>query len=168
MQTKQKSNVNIPKKVASRAKVTIITSLYNRDITQSLENHCLKTLREFGVNTNQIKTFKVPGALEIPITAQLVAGKIKPDIIIALGCVIKGETYHFEVVVDECARGCQRVSLDLQIPVIFEVIPAFNIKQAKARSANNLNNKGREAAIAALEMLITLDSIKNAKSNKKT
>ena len=160
MLTKQKSNVNVPKKVLSPVKVAIITSQYNGQITQNLEDHCLKTLLENGIKAGQVQIYKVPGALEIPVTAKLIAQKKKPDVVIALGAVIKGETYHFEVVVNECARGCQNVALEYGIPVIFEVIPAFNLKQAQERAGNDSNNKGREAAISALAMISVLDKLK--------
>lgn len=159
MLTKHKSEVDIPRGVLSGAKIAIITSQYNEKITQSLEDSCLRELRESGIKAKQIKIYKVPGALEIPVTAKLVARKLKPDVIIVLGAVIKGETYHFELVVRECARGCMDVALEFAIPVIFEVIPAFNLKQAQARAADDENNKGREAALSALKMLVVRDQL---------
>jgi|SRR3989344_3682774 len=153
MLKKYTSKIEIPKKVIQKAKIVIIRSEFNGEITESLERHCLKTLLDTGIKRSQIKLYQVPGSLEIPFTAQMIAQKKQADIIIALGAVIRGDTYHFELVANECARGCMDVSLKYSIPVIFEVIPAYNLAQAKKRAANDNSNKGREAAFAALKML---------------
>lgn len=156
-----KEKVEIDKKLVKRVRIAIVRSEFNSQITESLEKKCLETLKEFGVGEKQVRVFSVPGALEIPVTAGMIASKSLADVIIALGAVIRGETYHFELVANECARGCMDVGLDFDVPVIFEVLACNNLKQAKERSANNDLNKGREAAIAAIKMIKVIKEIRN-------
>ena len=153
MLKKHTEKIELPKASLSKVKIAIVRAQFNASLTESLEKHCVATLFNYGLKKNQILQFQVPGSLEIPITAQNIAQKKKADIIIALGVVIRGDTYHFEVVANESARGCMEVALKYNIPVIFEVIPAYNLAQAKKRAGNNNQNKGREAALAALKML---------------
>jgi len=153
MLKKHTEKIELPKAVLKKAKIAIVRAQFNADFTQSLEKHCLATLLENGVKKDQILQFQVPGSLEIPIVAQNIAKAKKADIIIALGLVIKGDTYHFEIVANECARGCMDVALKYNVPIIFEVIPVYNLAQAKKRTGANNQNKGREAALAALKML---------------
>ena len=153
MLKKHTEKVSILKAALSKAKIAIVRAQFNADFTESLEKHCLATLLEHGVKKGQILQFQVPGSLEIPIIAQNIAKAKKANIIIALGVVIKGDTYHFEIVANECARGCMDVALKYNVPIIFEVIPVYNLAQAKKRAGNNNQNKGREAALAALKML---------------
>src|SRR5579859_4035147 len=93
------------RKDVSRFRIAIIRGEYNREITLSLEKKCVETLIEAGVPEKNIRVFVVPGCFEIPILAQRLAAQKKVDAIIALGAVIKGDTYHFELVVNECAQG---------------------------------------------------------------
>lgn len=153
MLKKHTEKIVLPRTVLVKAKIAIVRAQFNGQLTESLEKHCLATLLEHGVKKHQILQFQVPGSLEIPIVAQNIASAKKADIIIALGVVIKGDTYHFEIVASECARGCMDVALKFNIPIIFEVIPAYNLAQAKKRAGNNNQNKGKEAALAALKML---------------
>ena len=158
MLKKHTEKIEIPKAVLSKAKIAIVRAQFNADFTESLENHCLATLLKSGIKKDQILQFQVPGSLEIPIVAQNIAKTKKADIIIALGVVIKGDTYHFEIVANECARGCMDVALKYNVPIIFEVIPAYNLAQAKKRAGNNNQNKGKEAALAALKMLAVMSN----------
>jgi len=158
MLKKHTEKIEIPKAVLSKAKIAIVRAQFNADFTESLENHCLATLLKSGIKKDQILQFQVPGSLEIPIVAQNIAKTKKADIIIALGVVIKGDTYHFEIVANECARGCMDVALKYNVPIIFEVIPVYNLAQAKKRTGNNNQNKGREAALAALKMLAVMSN----------
>ena len=153
MLKKHTEKIKIPRTVLDKARIAIVRAQFNTLLTESLEKHCLATLLDHGLKKDQILQFQVPGSLEIPIVAQNIAKAKKADIIIALGVVIKGDTYHFEIVINECARGCMDVALKFNIPIIFEVIPAYNLAQAKKRAGNNNQNKGREAALAALKML---------------
>ena len=157
-----KEKVEINKNLLKKARIAIIRSEFNGEITKNLEKYCLKTLLEYGLKKSQIVLFQVPGSLEIPIVAQTIAQKKKANVIIALGTVIKGDTYHFEIVINECARGCMDVALKYNVPVIFEVIPAYNLKQARERAGNDDNNKGREAALAALKILKTIRQLQSS------
>lgn len=151
--------VDIPRKVLQSAKIAIVTSEFNLSISENLEKHCLAVLLAKGIKKNQIDIFRVPGSLEIPITAQELAQKKKATVIVALGAIIKGETYHFELVASQCARGCMDVSLKYNVPIIYEVLATYNMAQAKKRAGNDRNNKGREAAITALRMLSTISQM---------
>lgn len=156
---KSDKKILIDKKAIRGAKVAIIRARYNGEFTKKLETACVEMLVENGVFRKQIFLTSVPGALEIPIAAQRVAISKKADVIIALGVILKGGTYHFELVSGECARGCMDVALKYNIPVIFEVISAYNLAQVKKRTSG-VNNKGREAAFSALEVLTTLSKIR--------
>src|SRR5574337_511510 len=108
---------NFARMNASRFRIAIIRGEYHREITLSLEKKCVETLLAAGVLLKNVRNFAVPGCFEIPILAQRLAGQKKYDALIALGAVIKGDTYHFELVVNECARGVMDVSLRHDIPV---------------------------------------------------
>ena len=153
MLKKHTEKIKIPRTILDKSRIAIVRAQFNGPLTENLEKHCLATLLEHGVKKDQILQFQVPGSLEIPIVAQNIAKAKKADIIIALGVVIKGDTYHFEIVANECARGCMDVALKYNVPIIFEVIPVYNLAQAKKRTGANNQNKGREAALAALKML---------------
>ena len=146
----------LARKDVSRFRIATIRGEYNREITLSLEKKCVETLLSAGVPQKNIRSFAVPGCFEIPILARRLALQKKYDALIALGAVIKGDTYHFELVVNECARGIMDVSLRHDLPVIFEVLATYNKRDAMRRAGNNKFNKGIEAAQAALSLLATL------------
>jgi 6,7-dimethyl-8-ribityllumazine synthase len=151
----------LARKDVSRLRIAVIRGEYNREITLSLEKKCVETLIEAGVKEKNIRIFAVPGCFEIPILAQRLASQKKLDAIIALGAVIKGDTYHFELVVNECARGVMDVSLRHDVPIIFEVLATYNKRDAELRAGNNKSNKGIEAARTALSLLATLGSARS-------
>lgn len=150
---KKTEKFKVDKALLAGRRIVIVRSLYNGELTQSLLDSCRKTLVENGVDEELVSVFEVPGALEIPITCRMVAKDDLADVIIALGVIVKGDTYHFELVANECARGCTIVSQEFTIPVIFEVLATYSLAQAKLRCVNNEKNKGREAAFTALRML---------------
>ncbi|MCR5085318.1 MAG: 6,7-dimethyl-8-ribityllumazine synthase [Succinivibrionaceae bacterium] len=132
----------------------ILVSRFNSFITNRLLEGALDTLRREGaVDDGRITVIKVPGAIELPVIAQKVAETGKYDAIIALGCVIRGDTYHFEVVANECSKGLTEVSLKYGVPVALGVITTNNLEQAVQRAGNEGGNKGSEAASSALEMV---------------
>ncbi len=137
----------------SDCQIAIIASNYNKHIVEGLINGCVDTLYANGVEPDWITLVKVPGAMEIPVTAKVIAEKAKADVIITLGVIIRGETSHFEVIAHECTNGIARVALDFNIPVIFGVLTVENAEQAMDRSNEDERNKGSEAALTALEML---------------
>lgn len=149
-----------PKSIIKNSRIAVITSRYNKEISDNLEKYCLKTLKELGANKNNIHAFHVPGALEIPVLAKLLCQKKKYHAIIALGAIIKGKTYHFNLVCENSARGCLKVAVEFGIPIIYEVLACYNIQQAKERSRNNSNNKGIEAAQSALAMIKIIRGLK--------
>lgn len=150
----------LPKKQAAKARLAIIRAEYNSEITRSLEKQCVQSLREAGITEKNISIFPVPGCFEIPITAQRLARQKRYDAMIALGAVIRGDTYHFELVVEGCAQGIMEVSLRHNVPIIFEVLATYNRRDALRRAGNNRSNKGIEAAQTALSLLATLSKIK--------
>ena len=133
---------------AKHFQIGIVQSRFNESITDALRDACVDELISLGVLAKNITLVNVPGALEIPITLQSLASKNKFNALIALGCVIRGETYHFELVSNESAAGVNRVSLDHDIPIINAVITTENTVQALVRQ----EEKGRDAARAAVEM----------------
>jgi 6,7-dimethyl-8-ribityllumazine synthase len=141
-----------------KLKIAIIRPDYHRQLNLNLENNCRQTLIKHGVAESRVNTFVVPGSWEIPIVAQKVAKTGKYDAIVAFGIIVKGETYHFEMIANEVARALMQLSLNHNIPIALEVLAVYDISQAKARSANNQYNKGIEGAVAVLK---TLELIKN-------
>lgn len=141
------------------ARIALIRAAYNSDITQKLEEKCLQGLQEAGLRRQQIECYLVPGCFEIPIFAQRLAARKSYDLLIALGAVIRGDTLHFELVANECARGVMEVSLKFNIPIVFEVLATYNHRDAMRRAGDNRLNKGFEAARAALAMLAALGGI---------
>lgn len=148
----------IDKQVLAGKRVAVVRSLFNEELTESLLKSCVEELEQRGIDKDLISVYEVPGALEIPLVARLVAQQNLADVIIALGVIIKGDTYHFELVANECARGCTIVSQEFGVPVIFEVLAVYSLAQAKARCGNHADNKGKEAAQSALKMLDVLSN----------
>lgn len=136
----------------SRYKIAIVIAEFNPDITEQMFLGAKKTLLINKVKENNIKIIMVPGAFEIPIACQKLAMQKKYDAIIVLGCVIKGDTDHYYYVAGESSRGVMDVMLKFNIPIGFGIITTNNLKQAKDRSSSS-DNKGSDAALAALEML---------------
>lgn len=155
-----RQEIRLRRRFAAKIRLAIIRADYNRDITLSLERKCLETLREGGVPAKNIDLYSVPGCFEIPILARRLAERGRYDALIALGAVIRGDTYHFALVVNECARGIMQVSLGHNVPIIFEVLATYRRRDALSRAGDNDFNKGREAAQSALSLLATLSRLK--------
>ena len=135
--------------------IGIVQARFNADITDALANACKTELLALGVSDKDIDHVTVPGALEVPVALQAMAEKGKYDALIALGCIIRGETYHFELVANESGAGVTRISLDYQLPVANAILTTENMEQAIARQTE----KGRDAAQVAVEMANLLESI---------
>ncbi|MHB8656015.1 MAG: 6,7-dimethyl-8-ribityllumazine synthase [Terriglobia bacterium] len=155
-QTKAATKVRLAANWAARIRIAIIRAEYNGEITLSLKQKCEGALLENGIPSGNIDHFTVPGCFEIPLMAQKLAAQQRYDAFIALGAVIRGDTHHFELVANECARGVMEVSLKHGVPIIFEVLATYNRRDALRRAGNNRSNKGVEAAEAALSMLAAL------------
>lgn len=137
----------------SDCKIAIVMSLFNEFIGQQLLDGALSTLKLNGVDDDSIDLVKVPGAFELPVTADKLASLNKYNAIICLGAVIKGSTPHFEYVSGAAANGILNVSLKYGIPVLFGVLTTNTIEQAMERSGAKGSNKGKDVALAALEMI---------------
>ncbi len=139
---------------AEGLRLAIIVSRFNSEISDRLLKGALEGLHGIGLEEAQLTVYRVPGSFEIPQLARKIAEFGGYHAIICLGAVLRGETYHFELISEECARGIQQVSADFTIPVTFGVITADTVEQALERSGEGSENKGREAAIAAVEMAV--------------
>lgn len=135
--------------------VGIVQARFNESITNTLAESCRAELLKLGVEAKDIDHVKVPGALEVPVALQAMAEKGGYDALVAIGCVIRGETYHFELVCNEAAAGVTRVGLDYHLPIANAVITTENEAQAIARQVE----KGVDAARVAVEMANLLDEI---------
>lgn len=136
----------------ARKRFMIIVSRFNEYITKHLLESAVDTLVRHGVPKDRIDVTWVPGAMEIPVTLKRVITRKRWDAVITLGCVIRGDTPHFEYVAGECAKGIAEVARDTGIPVAFGVITADTLEQAIERAGSKMGNKGGEAAMVALEM----------------
>ncbi|HXE21187.1 MAG TPA: 6,7-dimethyl-8-ribityllumazine synthase [Rhodoferax sp.] len=139
----------------SRLHIGIVQARYNEGVTNSLASACRAELSALGVPAGQIVHVSVPGALEVPLALQALAEQERFDALIALGCIIRGETYHFELVANESGAGVSRVALDYQLPVANAILTTENLEQAVARQTD----KGRDAARVAVEMATLLDEL---------
>ena len=131
----------------------IVVSEWNNTITNNLYKGAKKVLIECGVNMDDIMKYNVPGSYELVFGAKI-AAKDKPDAIICLGSVIKGETKHFDFVCNSVSMGIKDLNITLPIPVIFGVLTDNSMQQAENRSGGKYGNKGSEAAIAAIKMAV--------------
>lgn len=137
---------------AKAKKFAIVISRFNEFISSKLLEGCVDTLTRHGAQEGALEIVWVPGAFEIPLLALKLARSKKHDAIICLGTVIRGATPHFEFVASEAAKGVAKVSLDTGVPCIFGVITADNLEQAIERAGTKDGNKGRDAALSAIEM----------------
>jgi 6,7-dimethyl-8-ribityllumazine synthase len=140
-------------------RVAIVSARFNRDITQRLYDGCYDELVVLGVSESDIETHWVPGSFELPIVAQSIARRQDVDAVMCLGVIIRGDTYHFELVADATAYGIHRVALTTETPIIFGVLSTDNVEQALVRSQDKGENKGRDAARAAVEMVRILQAL---------
>ncbi|MEP2771255.1 MAG: 6,7-dimethyl-8-ribityllumazine synthase [Fulvivirga sp.] len=137
----------------SKVKFAIVVSEWNESVTEALYQGAFDTLRAHGVAKENIVRKDVPGSFELTLAAQWMAEKDEIDAVICLGCVIQGETRHFDFICDAVAQGIKDVNLKFSKPVIFGVLTTDNQKQALDRAGGQHGNKGDEAAITAIKML---------------
>jgi len=136
-------------------KVGIVQARFNAGVTDALAQACKTELLALGVAEKDIEHLTVPGALEVPVALQAMAEKASYDALVAIGCIIRGETYHFELVANESGSGVTRVSLDYQLPIANAILTTEDMPQAIARQVE----KGRDAARVAVEMANLLETI---------
>ncbi|MCF6806851.1 6,7-dimethyl-8-ribityllumazine synthase [Thiotrichales bacterium 19S9-12] len=140
-------------------RIAIIASRFNSFIVESLIKGAIDVLKRHGVNEDKIDLIYVPGAYELPIVANRLADKKRYDGLLALGCVIRGGTAHFDYVAGECAKGLTQVSLNKNLPIAFGVLTTDSIEQAIERAGTKAGNKGAEAALSLLETLNVIAEI---------
>ena len=145
-----------PDKLAGKKlSIGVVQARYNEGITNALALACRTELVLLGVEDKNITLVQVPGALEVPSALQALAESNNYDALIALGCIIRGETYHFELVANESGAAVMRLALDYQLPIANAILTVENIAQALARQ----DDKGRDAARVAVEMANLLKEI---------
>jgi len=138
-----------------KLRIGIVQARFNETITGALARACEDELRALGVADDNMVRIQVPGALEVPVALQALAETARYDALIALGCIIRGETYHFELVAQESGAGVSRIALDYQLPVANAILTTENLEQAIARQTD----KGRDAARVAVEMANLMEDI---------
>ena len=138
----------------------IIVARFNSFISERLLEGALDTLMRHGADNANIEVVRVPGAFEMPLALKAMAESKKYDALIALGCVIRGETPHFEYVAGECSRGVAQVSMQYNLPVGFGVLTVDTIEQAIERAGAKAGNKGADAALTVIEMVNLLKKLR--------
>jgi 6,7-dimethyl-8-ribityllumazine synthase len=136
----------------SSFKIGITVSEWNEEVTAALLEGTINTLEKYGVLKENIMVRTVPGSFELTFGARVVAEQFNPDAVICLGCVIQGETRHFDYICQGVTFGITELNLDYDIPFVFGVLTTDNLQQALDRAGGKLGNKGDEAAITALKM----------------
>lgn len=134
-------------------RIAIVRTGYHVELNDNLEKHAKQTLLAAGVKEENIEVLIAPGAWEIPFIAQAAVTSKKFDAIITFGVIVKGETYHFEMIANECARALMQLSVEHLIPVALEILAVFKKEQAEERAGDNAKNKGIEGAVAVLKAL---------------
>ncbi len=136
-------------------RIGLVRARFNDTITQSIAQACIAELQRLEVKGADVRHVTVPGALEIPIALRALADSGDYDALVAVGCVIRGETYHFELVANESGAGITRVALDHGVPIANAILTCENTVQAQARA----DEKGRDAARVAIEMVNLLEDL---------
>ena len=157
MQSAKQGQADLPESMldGARLAIGIVQARFNADITQALAKGCLAELADLGVTADNIRLVTVPGALEIPVALQAMAESDDFDALIALGCIIRGQTYHFELVANESGAGLTRVALDHSVPVA----NAIQTVETEGQAWDRADDKGRDAARVAVEMANLLDTL---------
>ena len=149
--------VNEGSMVVKGKRFAIVVSRFNDFVTKSLLDGCSDTLIRHGAKESEIEVSWVPGSFEIPVIAMRLAKSKKFDAVICLGTVVRGDTPHFDFIASEAAKGIAHVSIETGLPVIFGVITADTLEQAIERAGTKGGNKGKDAALNAIEMVNLLD-----------
>lgn len=139
----------------SNLHIGIVQARFNLDITNALAQACLAELQSFKIPAHNIHHVQVPGALEVPVALQALAQTQRFDALIALGCIVRGETYHFELVANESGSAITQLALDHGLPIANAILTTENLPQAVARQTD----KGRDAARVAVEMALLMQSL---------
>ena len=146
-------------RVRNDARFAILASRWNPRVTEALVAGARQAFRDNGVDDGAVDVVRVPGAWELPLVAAQLAAAKSHAAIVALGCVVRGDTRHYEHVADRCADGLMRVALDHRVPVLNGVLAVERFEDAEARAGGSHGNKGEEAALAAIEMANLLEKL---------
>jgi 6,7-dimethyl-8-ribityllumazine synthase len=141
-----------PADLPETVRVAVAAARFNGEIVDELLDACIRRLDELGIDGSRVEIYRVPGAFELPVAAKMLARTRKFMSIVCLGCVVRGDTPHFDYVAGEAARGCQEVALSEMLPVIFGVLTVNTEEQARERTGGKYNY-GERAAEAAAEMM---------------
>ncbi len=152
---------------ATGFRFAIVVARWNDFLTAKLTEGAVDALERLGADEDSIEIFKIPGAFEIPLMAQKVAGSGRFDAVICIGVVIRGETPHFDYVAGEAAKGVTNASLQTGVPVLFGVVTSDTLEQAINRAGVKAGNKGFEAAMSAVELVNLYQTMDGGEANKK-
>lgn len=141
------------------ARVGIVAARFNAAIVDELLSGCVRRLTELGLDENRLEIYRVPGAFELPVAAQALAKTGRVSAVICLGCVVRGDTPHFDYVAGEAAHGITQAALNAGVPVIFGVLTTNTDQQARDRAGGAHGHAGERAADAAAEMIAVLSKI---------
>jgi 6,7-dimethyl-8-ribityllumazine synthase len=141
------------------SRVGVIAARFNAAIVDELLSGCQRRLKQLGLNDGSLEVYRVPGAFELPLAAQALAQTGRVSAVICLGCVIRGDTPHFDYVAGEAARGITQASLSTGVPIIFGVLTTLTDEQARERTGGKHGHAGERAADAAAEMISVLGNI---------
>lgn len=144
---------------ASGLRIGIVAARFNDAVVERLVSGALDALARHGASTDDLRVVWVPGAFEVPLALKALANSGAVDALVALGCVVRGSTPHFDYVAGECASGASAVALDTGIPIAFGVLTTDTWEQAVERAGGKLGNKGAEAAATAVEMARVLKDL---------
>jgi 6,7-dimethyl-8-ribityllumazine synthase len=149
-----------PADLPDTVRVAIVAARFNADIVDELVTGCMRRLEELGIDGGRIEIHRVPGAFELPVAAKLLAKSKRFQSIVCLGCIVRGDTPHFDYVAGEAARGIQDVSLSEMIPCIFGVLTVNTEEQARERLGGTHGHYGERAADSACEMMAMMSRIR--------
>lgn len=147
---------------AAGMKVALVVGRFNSFVTERLLEGAQDALLRSGASASDLGIFRTPGSFELPMVAKKIAATKRYDAVVALGCLIRGETLHFDLIAAEAAKGLANVSLDFGIPVVFGVLTTDTLEQAVHRAGAKAGNKGGEAAMAAVEQVNLYRAIDSA------
>ena len=141
------------------ARIAVVAARFNAKIVDELLSGCLRRLKELGLPPDRVETHRVPGAFELPVAAKVLAQSKRFSAVVCLGCVVRGDTPHFDYVAGEAARGIQQVAVSEGLPVIFGVLTTNTEQQALDRIGGSHGHAGERAAEAALEMVAMVANV---------
>ena len=156
-----------PADLPESARVAVVAARFNGGIVDELLDGCLRRLDELGLDGGRVEIHRVPGAFELPVAAKVLGETKKYAAVVCLGCVVRGDTPHFDYVAGECARGISNVAIDEHLPVIFGVLTTNTHQQALDRTGGSHGHAGERAAEAAVEMITVLSHIADGAKKKK-